>query len=276
MDAVEKVYRFYESYAGEKQIIGKSVCGQPLVAMFAGEHKGPQIIVQCAIHAREWITALLALEQLECGVLAGGAWFMPLTNPDGAALSIRGEAFLHTVPPCRAAFLRRVNGGEDFSLWKANANAVDLNVNFPADWGRGISNVRIPSPENYIGPSPFSEPETRALRDFTRQILPAATLSFHTKGEEIYWYYGQSGNRLERDRALAFALAEETGYAAGFTEGSCGGYKDWCIRELRIPSFTVEVGRDAAAHPLQGGELPQIAEKNVRLPSLLLELLAYE
>ena len=149
MDALQKVYAFYESCGGEKRVIGRSVCGQPIVALFVGEKGYPQLIVQYAIHAREWVTALLAPEHIRRGVPRGGCWFLPCTNPDGAALALRGEAFLQTLPREWAESLRRIGGG-GFRLWKANANAVDLNVNFDADWGRGVQNVRAPAPENYI------------------------------------------------------------------------------------------------------------------------------
>lgn len=262
MDIVKKVYRFYESWQGEKRIIGASVCGLPLVAVFVGRHSYPQIIVQYSIHAREWITALLAQEQILRGVHRGGAWFVPMVNPDGVLLSATGEAFLRQIPPWRAEFLRQINGSGDFGLWKANANAVDLNVNFSAGWGMGESNVFMPAPENYIGRRAFSEPETRALKRFTQDVCPDATLSYHTKGEEIYWEYGQKGEALARDERIAAALAEETGYAATKITGSGGGYKDWCIREKGIPAFTIEAGSDALKHPLKECDLAPILVKN--------------
>ncbi len=271
MDAVEKVFRFYESYRGEKQIIGRSVCGNPIVALFVGSGE-PRILVQCSVHAREWVTALLALEQIARGMPFGRAAFVPLSNPDGAALSLRGENFLRSIPACRAEFLRRVNRSGDFSQWKANANAVDCNVNFDAEWGTGAHNIRTPAPANYIGSYPFSEPETRALRDFTLAFRPAATVSYHTKGREIYWEFGQRSEALARDRKIAESLAAETGYAAKLVRGSAGGYKDWCIRALSIPSFTIEAGSDELSHPLGEAELPRLIEENARVPALLAEL----
>lgn len=272
MDAVEKVNRFFESYAGRKEVIGKSVCGQPIFALYAGSGE-PRILLQYALHGREWITALLALAHAEKGVPVGTAAFLPLCNPDGAALSARGERFLKTLPACRAAFLRAVNGGEDFSQWKANANAVDCNVNFDAEWGSGVRNVRSPASANYIGPYPFSEPETRALRDFTLAFRPAATVSYHTKGGEIYWEFGQTGQAFLRDGQIARKIAAETGYTARQIRGSAGGYKDWCIRALGIPSFTIEAGSDSCPHPLGEEQLPQLIRENARVPALLAEII---
>ena len=263
MDAVQKIYRFYQGYGGEKRILGASACGLPIVALFAGRHEYPQLLVQYGIHGREWVTSLLAPEQLLYGLTRGGAWFVPLANPDGALLSVYGEEFLKQLSPRRAQFLRRVNGERDFSLWKANANAVDLNVNFPAGWGEGVRNVRAPAPENYIGRRPLCEPESALLFRFTLEVRPDATISYHTKGEEIYWEYFQQGERLRRDEALARALAKETGYAAKRISGSGGGYKDMCIRALKIPAFTVEAGRDSLSHPLSERDFPEILAKNI-------------
>lgn len=262
MDIVRKVYRFYESWQGEKRIIGASVCGLPLVAVFVGRHGYPQIIVQYSIHAREWVTALLAEEQILRGVSRGGVWFVPMMNPDGVLLSVEGGSFLRQISPVRAEFLRQVNGSDYFGLWKANADAVDLNVNFSAGWGTGKRNVFMPASENYIGRRAFSEPETRALKKFTQDVCPDATLSYHTKGEEIYWEYGQRGETFIRDARIAAALAEETGYTVKRITGSGGGYKDWCIRNKKIPAFTIEAGNDALEHPLKECDLAPILVKN--------------
>lgn len=184
---------------------------------------GRQFIAVYAVHAREWITARLALKHAKIGFKRGGGWIIPLLNPDGAVLS-------QTSRP----------------LWKANARGVDLNCNFDADWGGGRLNTRIRGGENCIGDFPFSEPETIALRDFTLRVKPYVTLSFHTKGEEIYWEYGGRG-----DKTGAEILQRASGYEAKRIFGSAGGYKDWCIQRLNIPAYTIECGSDLLKHPIE-------------------------
>ena len=138
-----------------------------------------------------------------------------------------------------------------YPLWKANARGVDLNCNFDADWGSGRLNTKIRGGENCMGDYPFSEAEASALRDFTLRIRPYVTLSFHTKGEEIYWEYGGKG-----DKNGAELLEKITGYTAKRIYGSAGGYKDWCIQKLNIPAYTIECGSDSLAHPIKKlGEL---------------------
>ena len=256
MNVYEELSAFYRSYAGRKRVIGKSVLGREIFALHIGSMRGPQVISQYAIHGREWVTGLLALYHVRRGLPRGGAWILPLTNPDGALLSQEGKSSV----PAGATFSW---DERELPLWKANFNAVDLNVNFDARWGRGTQNMRAPAFANYIGPHPFSEPETQALRDFTVEIGPAATVSWHTKGEEIYWNFFQPPLRRMRDHKLAKAIARSTGYLPVTLRGSAGGYKDWCIEKLKIPAFTVEVGSDALRHPLGRETLPQLATKTL-------------
>lgn len=216
------VKRFYQSFSGKKCVIGYSCQGREIFAFHVGAHTGRQFIAVYAVHAREWITARLALKHIAIGFKRGGGWIIPLLNPDGATLS-------ETTCP----------------LWKANARGVDLNCNFDADWGSGRLNTKVRGGENCIGDYPFSEPETIALREFTLKVRPFVTLSFHTKGEEIYWEYGGTG-----DMRGAQIISRVTGYEIKKIFGSAGGYKDWCIQKLRIPAYTIECGSDDLTHPI--------------------------
>ncbi len=218
----DEIKRFYDNYKGKKCVIGYSFYGKEIFAFHIGSPVGRQFISTYAIHGREWITARLAVKHIKRGVKKGGGWVIPLVNPDGAKIS-------QTVKP----------------MWKANARGVDLNCNFDADWGSGRLNTAERGGENCIGYYPFSEAETAALRDFTLKIRPFVTLSFHTKGEEIYWQYDGAG-----DSRGARILSAATGYESKIIYGSAGGYKDWCIKKLGIPAYTIECGFDGLAHPI--------------------------
>ena len=262
MNAYAEVQKFYESYRGTKRVIGRSALGRCIYAVFVGSGGGPVGIAQYSMHAREYITAYLALEHARRGVKRGGAWIVPLVNPDGAELSEKGLQSIAS--EARRRELVRINfGSEDFSLWKANAQGVDLNVNFPARWGTGEGNVTAPAPHGCIGCRPLSAPESRALAGFTLEVNPSYTVSWHTKGEVIYWRFHQPRARATRDRQLARILSRSTGYPLDEAPLSAGGYKDWCVETLHIPAFTVEAGRDAATHPLAREELPDIVNKNL-------------
>ncbi len=261
MDIYEKTKSFYECWQGEKTVIGKSVLGRNIYAVKVGEGE-PIGLSQYAMHGREFITAELAFLHAKVGVKRGSVWIIPLVNPDGALLSEVGLVSVKTQK--ERDRLLALNGGEDFSLWKANANGVDLNVNFPARWGKGVKNTRVAGGENYIGAKPFSEPESLALKKFTEKVAPKFTLSYHTKGEEIYWYFSQSIRDCYRDKTLALILSKSTGYPLAMAKGSAGGYKDWCILKWKIPSFTIEVGADCLVHPIREEGLENILRKNKR------------
>ena len=264
--------------------IGASVLGRMIPMIHVGSCAGNQIIIQGAIHAREHITAKLIVMQV-CRMLDreqgignreqvsdGGVYFIPMSNPDGVCLCQFG---LDSVKNngCKKYLLEINKGNPDFSLWKANINAVDLNCNFPARWGTGAQNVTAPAPESYIGPLAASEPETRALMDVTAKINPALTISYHCKGREIYWQFHQTGERLLRDKRIAEMFAKETGYAlidgAG---GSAGGYKDWCIERFKIPAYTFEAVDDKYQHPVPYSALTAEYPLNKDIPRIALSL----
>lgn len=256
---------------------GKSVLGKNLLATHLGSYEGNQIVIQGSIHAREYITTLLMLEQVKYlnsqGLnVSGGIYFLFMTDPDGV------EIVLDSInsAPCEITkqyLILGNNNSTDFSQYKANINQVDLNTNFDADWGQGAQNVFCPNSENFCGFYPDSEREVQSLINFTLKNRPLLTISYHSKGEVIYYgFQGESAENLERDRQIGNRLAEETGYQLILTENSTGGYKDWCIRKLQIPAYTIEVGRNELPHPIGVEYLAEIFEQNRYVPELALGL----
>ena len=255
---------------------GKSTLGKNILATHVGSFDGPQVLIQAGIHAREWITSLLTIElarntYLTGEITEGGIYFIFMTNPDGIQISLDG---LDSVP-CSISkdYLIAGNGGNtDFSQMKSNFNLVDLNTNFDANWGGGAQNVTCPSTQNFIGFYPESEREVRSLEAFTLQTKPLITISYHSKGNIIYYgFEGESDQDVDRDLSIGEALSETTGYPLVFTENSTGGYKDWCIQKLKIPAYTIEVGSETIPHPLGEETLPEIYARNIDVPSIALE-----
>ena len=151
---------------------------------------------------------------------------------------------------------------EDFSLWKANALGVDINNNFDANWGE-IVHADKPSSQGFIGTKPMSENETKLIANYTRKMKAFITISYHTKGEEIYFNFFQEKERLARDEKIAKRFADSTGYMIKNVESvSSGGLKDWCVKKLKIPALTIELGSDELKHPIKKESLEEIFEKN--------------
>ena len=224
-------------------VVGYSVLGRPIYGVFKGSFSGGQVLVQAAMHAREGVTTPVVLSMMENYLGEAGVWCLPMVNPDGVLLANEGISSVDDEEK-RAYVLDINDGSEDFSLWKANINAVDLNVNFPAKWGTGGQNVTYPAPGNYIGEYPLDQPESRALADFTLKIQPRITLSYHAKGEVIYKGFECADPYPE----LAQSLGASTGYGVFTSGGSAGGYKDWFVTTTYLPGVTVEVGESAASY----------------------------
>ncbi len=253
MNVLEELKLFYRDWTEEKGFIGCSENGALIPYVAVKKTEKPVILAQYAIHAREYITTYLAMMQAQDFLRngkRGTVYFIPAANPDGISEAIFTDG-----------------------NYKANARMVDLNVNFDARWGTGAENVRQKSAENYIGAFPFSESETRALRDFTLMVMPQATVSYHSKGEEIYWEFFQSPSALSRDFRFAKAASVATGYPLKNAGRSAGGYKDWCVEKLGIPAITIEVGSDLLSHPIGKEHATEIFRKNDKLFAALTEIL---
>ena len=256
--------------------VGKSVCGQDIICFKLGGGN-PKIIIQCAIHAREHITSFMGLKAisfLSNFKFTGTIYYIPCANPDGVRLALDG---LKSTPKKYHNKLLKINKSNNFLLYKANISGVDLNVNFDAKWAFGKQNIGKPAPSNYVGQNPNSESETKALIALTKKIKPHLTLSYHSKGEEVYYGFNHSQTtktpKNNNQKKHLQTICNLTDYKAVKIKGSSGGYKDWCVYRQNIPAYTIEVGSDMLNHPLPLDELDSIFEKNKYVPLALLKLL---
>lgn len=235
--------------------------GRGVYDIVLGDPNGEnQILIFGAMHAREYITTQVVMRQL-CESLdalnGGGTYrgipvaelfqgltihFVPNSNPDGVAISQFGlSALKNDSVRSRVAAM---NDG-DLEQWKANANGVDLNRNFDADWAEFYGSP-APSPDRYKGTSPGSEPESAALIRLTQDCHIKRAISYHTCGAVIYWYYKQSGQVLDESKKFAEDISAATNYYLDddYTALDPAGYKDWAVYKLGIPSITIEVGAE--------------------------------
>lgn len=163
--------------------IGKSVEGRPIMALhiaLPGDDSRPEALIAGNIHGNEYIGNRMAVAVARRIADGNGTdawvtellkkmdfWILPCINPDGYV----------------ATWGERGKLGPERKV-RHNANGVDLNRNFPLPSSRTIAIEMAGSRDKdsvyYMGPEPYSEPETRAVRDFVSGRRFFADIDFHS------------------------------------------------------------------------------------------------
>ena len=101
---------------------------------------------------------------------------------------------------------------------------VDLNRNYGVYWDKPGGSSEDPCNDSYRGEHPFSEPETRAIRDFliSHQDEIKFVYNFHAYGNMYLWpYNGQSPNNIESKYLSIFnEIWEDSTFPAGTLRGN--------------------------------------------------------
>ncbi|MCG8502517.1 MAG: M14 family metallopeptidase [Firmicutes bacterium] len=267
----------------EVGVAGQSVLGKNLYYIKLGN--GPnEVFYNAAHHALEWITSPLLMKFIENFAKAyvgryniGGysprniwnqstIYIMPMVNPDGVDLVLNG---LQRDNPYYDRLIEWNNGSTDFSQnWQANIRGVDLNHNYNAAWqlskeaGEQLG-ITGPGPTRYPGAYPESEPESKAVADFTRSHNFTLVLAYHTQGEVIFWTF--MGLQPPESRTIGELFEQVSGYPLQEIYGiaSYAGYKDWFIQEYRRPGYTIEAGK--GKNPLPISQFDKIYNDNIEL-----------
>lgn len=254
-------------------VIGKSVLNKNIYAILKTNGASNRwAVITAAIHAREHLSCDVIckiINLLPKNIsLNYNIAFVPMINPDGVDLCIHG---IKSVPKNIRENLIELNDYQtNFMLYKANINGVDLNNNWDANWQTKFSQAAKPCASGFYGYLPMTEPEVKALRNFTLKLNPFITINYHLKGEEIYYDFFQPYKNYCRDKNIAKVFSDSTGYKIVPTQHiSSGGYKDWCVLKLGIPSLTIELGADKFMHPYPTGQVNDMYVKNKDLINCL-------
>ena len=137
----------------------------------------------------------------------------------------------------------------------ANADdGVDINRNYGVEWG-GPGSATAQTDLTNHGPGPFSEPETEAVRRFTRNLQPSVLITNHTFSGLILRPPGTNRSGPvpdeERLRALGDAMADQTQFRSQFSYqlyDTTGTTDDFLYDGLGAFSYTPEIGF-AEFHP---------------------------
>ena len=148
---------------------------------------------------------------------------------------------------------------------------MDLNLQFPAGWenARAIKFAQgytRPSPRDFVGYGPLTEPEALAIYNFTLIHDFKLILAYHTQGEVIYWKYAEY--LPENSQEIGERFAQVSGYTLDITppESAFAGCKDWFIQEYNRPGYTVEAG--LGENPLPISQFNQIYNVNLGILTL--------
>jgi hypothetical protein len=239
------------------QEIGRSLENRPIYALKVSanvESEEPEartLFIGCH-HAREWISVevplLLGRHLLEnygqnpeiTGLLDHSEiWIVPLANPDGLEYSINVYRYWRKN--------RRANTDGSYG--------VDLNRNYEYMWGYD-NEGSSPDPESdvYRGSSPFSEPETRAVRDLALEKAFQGMISYHSFSQVILHPWGYTNLPTATDSQMNELAARMSALIQG-VNGSLypygrsatslyrtnGDTTDWVYGIFGIPAYTIEL-----------------------------------
>lgn len=261
LSCLDSLAGVYPSLITTKESVGLTVQGRDIYAVKISDNPTidedePEVFYNSLIHAREPASAAALIGFMEYLLEGYGVdpeitavvdsrelYFMPVINPDG---------YLYNE-------LTDTAGG---GLWRKNRRpnpnasfGVDLNRNFSAMWGYdNTGSSPSMSSATYRGPSPFSEPETQAVRDFvmSRQFVLCnnvhtySNLFLYPPGFDIEFTPYQAMLQTIGDSATKYnGYAAQPGWALYPTNGAAD---DWMwfdtISKPRIISFTTEIGAD--------------------------------
>ena len=199
---VNRVVAAYPAIAS-KRVIGRSYENRDIVAVKISDNVGTdeaetEVLYQANHHAREHLTVEMALyllnqytstyasdTRVRNVVNSREIWIIPTVNPDGAEYDVATGSYRSWRKN------RQPNSGSSYV-------GTDLNRNYGYKWGCCGGSSGSTSSDTYRGPSAFSAPETRAIRDFVNSRVVGgvqqikAALDFHTYSELVLWPFGHT------------------------------------------------------------------------------------
>ena len=247
--------------------IGKSAAGReiPVLSLgaagdftlfMAGDDPSCRITTLILLKFFAELSEKISAGEQMCGINIRKAMFgrgvaiLPLLNPDGYEIALRGEngcgAMAHKIA--------RLCGG-DFSKWRSNLRGVELSRNlFTGFEQRRLEerqkNISGPRYEGFSGYRPESEPETVAFADFCRSKKVRQLISLSAFGQTVMY----SGRPVAPPRSakMAEVMAAVTSFTVTPPIANPNFYLgDWFTYELCRPAIGVKIG---------SGSIPPVSE----------------
>ena len=257
---IDELISLYPNIISEKISIGLSLEGRNIWALKVSDNPNmnegePQALYTGLHHSREPMSYMNLFyfmhwlgENYNSDLLAQHLvnnrelWFIPAINPDGLVYN-------QTIAPDGGG-MQRKNTRDSCS---STPIGVDLNRNYGYLWGYDNEGS---SPdgcsETYRGTSPFSEPETQAVRDFVNQHNFKINFNYHSYSDLLIYPFGYEyeNNAPQEDIDIFIEYGEDMVQYNGYTLGTGpdllypvnGDACDWMYGEADIFSYTPEIG----------------------------------
>ena len=263
----------FPELATPKFSIGKSIEGRDIWAVKISDNPNiseeeDAVYYDALHHSREPLSMAVSInfaywilenyksnEQIKYLIDNRELYFVPCVNPDGFEYNRKNNP----------------NGG---GLWRknrkqnSNCSGVDLNRNYSFGFANNNSCAsNDPCSDTYRGPNAFSEPETKAIRDFLKLKKPKTAFSIHSTAGSCLMPYGYATTPIEFDIYSEWAsdFLSENDYPYGVTYQmlgytSCGTTRDYLHSE-GIYGWTPEI--DGSGFWPKKSEIFPLVDENV-------------
>lgn len=253
-----------------KTLLGKSIWAMKISNLEIAEQK-PALLFNGMHHAREVMGPEVALDIIETLLTGHGKdpkithwvdanqiWVLPMFNVDGNDIVWQSD-----------------------NMWRKNARedyGVDINRNYPFAWGTCNGSSPFKNAQDYRGPSAASEPETKVMMNFVKEIRPVFDISYHSYSELVIYPMGCNGQRTQNADVVE-GLGKEMGKLLGYTAGTAwetlysvdGGDIDWMYSEYQVIPYVIEVNNSADGFQPKFSKRQPTVEKNRKAWQLLLD-----
>lgn len=256
--------------------IGKSADGREIYKLSVG-NAPKKMLFYGALNGTDYMTTQLLMKQAEYyahymadGIFEGYKYsdlfsnvqidIIPMANPDGVCISQLGadiiiredlkERLKNTFYTDRSYGYSNDIKTLYYNYWKANAEGVDINRNFP-DGFNDAAELKGPSCSGYKGSHAMSEPETAVLADVIDKGGYCAVIGYTAEGSCVTYVGNLENNETNTSlRRFATGISQFTKYPLGgdITSYSRGGSMLLYSTMKGIP--TVEIGISANKAPL--------------------------
>jgi len=194
--------------AGET-VIGKSVQGNDIIAYHYGSGAKELLFIGGIHGGYEWNTVLVAYDLMDYlkahpEVIPQNVkvTVIPVMNPDGLK-KVVGTTARFTATDVTASQAVQISG-------RFNADNVDLGRNFDCNWQATGTWQKTPVSG---GSAAFSEPESKAIREYVQAHKPAAIVTWYSAVGGVFASSCHSGILAETKKINA-AYAAASGYPA--------------------------------------------------------------